>query len=96
MSMGSEMRKTIEKGEMGVIVFNKVPKALRCYLCEEDNGFTSSVEMYICSTQAEAEQADLVIWKCPKCAKTKVEKVMAGDGGRFYFLAKKAGMVHVK
>lgn len=94
--ISKQMRRTLENGETGVILFNKVPKAMRCYQCEEDNGFTKAIEMFICSTQLVAEQADMIIWKCPKCNKTKVEKVQKGDGGRFYFLARKMNLINVK
>lgn len=78
---------------MEIIAFNKVPKSLRCYQCEEDYNFEKQVDMFISSPKFMAESYDVVIWKCPRCKKTKSEKTDPRDGGRFWFEANRMGLI---
>lgn len=74
----------------------EVPVCLRCWTCEFEGrpNTRQKTEMYINSTRAVARYANLVIWKCPKCGKTQVEKFKKlGEGSRFYDYAHNKGWV---
>jgi hypothetical protein len=49
--------------------------------------------MFISSPKFMAESYDVVIWKCPRCKKTKSEKTDPRDGGRFWFEANRMGLI---
>lgn len=53
-----------------------VPMPMRCWTCEFEGRSATrrQTDMYICSTEHSATAGAVVLWKCPRCGKTKAER----------------------
>lgn len=59
----------------------QLPANMRCYTCEfEGRKLTRRrTDMYINSPKLWATHGNAVLWKCPRCGKSRVEKFKTKD-----------------
>lgn len=79
-----------------VKVLKEVPALMCCWVCEHEGKkyMRRRTEMYIKSNKMWARHGNCVLWKCPTCGLTKVEKFRKPDEGlAFWLYAEKKGWV---